>query len=84
MVSSRVSAARRVLVSLACGSLLVPGAWAQTVTAPTDGFARGFAHAPGLFPGVWHPYIEQTVEAPSLDAWSTAAALAAAISGFCA
>jgi outer membrane protein TolC len=68
MLSTRVTAAKHVLVCLVCSALLAPaGAWAQTVTAAPEGFASGFARAPGLFPGVWHPYIEQSVDTPSLD-----------------
>jgi outer membrane protein TolC len=68
MLSIRASAAQSVLGCLLCSALLVPaGAWAQTITVPPDGYAAGFARAPGLFPGVWHPYIEQSVDTPALD-----------------
>jgi outer membrane protein TolC len=65
---SSPAAARRVFVCLICGPLLTPaGARAQTVAPSPEGFARGFAHAPGLFPGVWRPYVEQSIDTPSLD-----------------
>jgi len=55
----------RICVALLLGPL---GLMAQSPTTPgTQGFARNYSQTPGIFPGLWRPYLEQQVDLPALD-----------------
>ena len=67
MLSTR-AAARIGSVCLGSVLLLWPvGSWAQNSALPGDGAIHNFARAPGIFPGIWRPYIERTVDTPALN-----------------